>query len=101
MTGPTKEAVQYRISVGKTRVIVPVVTSWEVSGRKQIIIEGFTTLEILGMEGDAIRARVIGGAETTEYQYDNNGNLTTIKDSKGITTLEYDYEKQTHKTHKT
>ena len=46
MAGPTKEAVQYRISTGKTKVIVPVVTTWEESGRKQIKIEGFTILEI-------------------------------------------------------
>ena len=100
MAGPTKEAVQYRISVGKTRVIVPVVTSWEVAGRKQIKIEGFTTLEIIGMEGDAIRARVIGGAETTEYQYDNNGNMIAIMDSKGTTSLEYDYENRLTKVTK-
>ena len=44
------------------------------------------------MEGDAIRAKVIGGAETTEYSYDNNGNLHSNQRLKGITTLEYDYE---------
>jgi len=73
-------------------VIVPAVTTWEVSGRKQIRIEGFETIELIGMEGDAVKAKIIGTAETTEYSYDNNGNLTSIKDPKGITTLEYDYE---------
>ena len=34
MAGPTKEAVQYRVSSGKTKVIVPVVTTWEESGQK-------------------------------------------------------------------
>ena len=70
------------------------------AGRKQIKIEGFTTLEIIGMEGDAIRARVIGGAETTEYQYDNNGNMIAIMDSKGTTSLEYDYENRLTKVTK-
>ena len=73
-------------------MIVPAVTTWEVSGRKQIRIEGFETIELIGMEGDAVKAKIIGTAETTEYSYDNNGNLTSIKDPKGITTLEYDYE---------
>ena len=73
-------------------MIVPVVASWDVSGRKQIRIEGFETVEIIGMEGDAIRAKVIGSAEETLYTYDNNGNLIGTEDSKGKTVLEYDYE---------
>ena len=78
--------------VKQTKVIVPVVASWDVSGRKQIRIEGFETVEIIGMEGDAIRAKVIGSAEETLYTYDNNGNLIGTEDSKGKTVLEYDYE---------
>ena len=91
MAGPTKEATQYRISAGKTKVIAPVVTTWEVSGRKQVRIESFAALEIIGMEGDAIRVRVVGAAEETRYTYDNNGNLIAMEDNKGKTTLEYDY----------
>jgi len=52
------------------------------------------------MQGDAVRAKIIGTAETTEYSYDNNGNLIAIKDPKGITTLEYDYENRLTKVTK-
>ena len=58
-------------------------------------IEGFETIEIIGIEeGDAVRAKVIGRRrEELKYSYDNNGNLIGTEDSKGKTVLEYDYMK--------